>query len=67
MARNVGTVVAVNAPKFSNELFAFYIAENKAPDSYVGRLNATDCDVGCNAEKFSNCGFIKTTPYFDMG
>ena len=34
-----------NAPKFSNETFAFYIAENEAPDSYVGRSVASDCDV----------------------
>lgn len=67
-----------NAPKFSNETFLFYIPENEAPDSYVGRLTATDRDVGRNAEltfsiassqnDFSidpKSGFIKTMRYFD--
>ena len=69
-----------NAPKFSNETFSFYMAENETPDSYVGRLTATDRDVRRNAEltfsipastsqaEFSvdpKSGFIKTTRYFD--
>lgn len=67
-----------NAPQFTNETFTFYIPENEAPDSYVGRLTATDNDVGRNAEltfsigtsqtDFSidpKSGFIKTLRYFD--
>lgn len=67
-----------NPPKFNNETFSFYIPENEAPDSYVGRLTATDRDVGRNAEltfsiatsqsDFSidpKSGFIKTLRYFD--
>lgn len=67
-----------NAPKFKNDTFSFYLPENEPPDSYVGRLTATDRDIGRNAElTFSiatsqndftidpKSGFIKTLRYFD--
>lgn len=67
-----------NAPKFSNETFSFFLPENEPPDSYVGRLTASDRDIGRNAElTFSiatsqndftidpKSGFIKTLRYFD--
>ena len=67
-----------NPPKFNNETFSFYLPENEPPDSYVGRLTATDRDIGRNAElTFSiatsqndftidpKSGFIKTLRYFD--
>ena len=67
-----------NAPKFSNDTFSFYLPENEPPDSYVGRMTATDRDIGRNAElTFSivtsqsdfivdpKSGFVKTLRYFD--
>lgn len=67
-----------NAPIFTNETFSFYVPENEPPDSYVGRLTASDRDVGRNAELFFSIatsqsdftidpksGFIKTMRYFD--
>ena len=70
-----------NAPTFTNETFSFFLAENQAPDTYVGRLTAVDADAGRNAElTFSlateaqvsrdfvvdaKSGFIKTLRYFD--
>ena len=67
-----------NAPKFSNETFSFFLPENEPPDSYVGRLTASDRDIGRNAEltfaiatsqnDFTidpKSGFVKTLRYFD--
>ena len=67
-----------NFPKFTNDTFTFHLPENEPPDSYVGRLTATDRDMGRNAElTFSiatstndftidpKSGFIKTLRYFD--
>lgn len=67
-----------NAPEFSNTTFAFSIAENEPIDSFVGRLTASDRDIGRNAEliySLSNTqkdfsidprnGFIRTLRKFD--
>jgi len=39
-----------NAPKFTNATFTFYIDENDSAGTYVGKVSATDEDVGRNAE-----------------
>lgn len=66
-----------NAPQFTNSTFTFYIAENEPADSFVGKLTASDRDIGRNAElifSLSNQenfridprnGFIKTMRSFD--
>lgn len=67
-----------NAPQFTNSTFTFSIAENEPIDSFVGKLTATDRDIGRNAEliyTLSNTqtdfiidprnGFIKTAREFD--
>lgn len=67
-----------NAPQFSNSTFTFGIAENEPADSFVGKLTATDRDIGRNAELIFSLsssqtdfaidprnGFIKTTRQFD--
>lgn len=67
-----------NAPKFTNETFVFYLPENEPPETYVGRLTASDRDINRNAElTFSlvtaqndfaldpKSGFLKTLRYFD--
>lgn len=67
-----------NKPQFTNGTFTFYIRENEPPDSFVGKLTATDKDIGRNAElifSLSNSqidfavdpknGFIKTLHVFD--
>lgn len=67
-----------NAPQFTNATFTFSIAENEPIDSFVGKLTATDRDIGRNAElifMLSNVqndftvdprnGFIKTLHEFD--
>lgn len=67
-----------NNPQFTNSTFTFYIRENEPPDSFVGKLTATDKDIGRNAElifSLSNSqddfavdpknGFIKTLHVFD--
>lgn len=67
-----------NAPVFTNKTFDFYLAENAPPDTYVGRLTATDQDKGRNAELTyaiaanqqhflvdPKSGFLKTLKYFD--
>lgn len=67
-----------NAPEFTNTTFAFSVRENEPPDSFVGKLTATDRDIGRNAElifSLSNSqnnfvidpknGFIKTLHVFD--
>ncbi|CAG9797944.1 unnamed protein product [Chironomus riparius] len=67
-----------NAPQFTNSSFTFNIAENEPIDSFVGKLTATDRDIGRNAElifMLSNVendfsvdprnGFIKTMRKFD--
>ncbi|CAH0559968.1 unnamed protein product [Brassicogethes aeneus] len=67
-----------NSPEFTNSTFAFSIRENEPPDSFVGKLTASDKDIGRNAElifSLSNLqndfsidpknGFIKTLHVFD--
>lgn len=67
-----------NAPQFTNSSFVFHIRENEPPDTFVGKLLATDRDVGRNAElTFSlsstqqdfivdpRNGFIKSLHVFD--
>lgn len=67
-----------NSPMFTNATFTFTIAENDPIDSFVGKLTATDRDIGRNAEliyTLSNVqndftvdprnGFIKTLREFD--
>ena len=67
-----------NAPEFSNATFNFVIRENEPPDSFVGKLIATDNDIGRNAEitfSLTNMwndftvdprnGFMKTLHFFD--
>ncbi|KAL3265830.1 hypothetical protein HHI36_010026 [Cryptolaemus montrouzieri] len=67
-----------NAPKFRNSTFVFNIPENEPPDSFVGKLMATDKDIGRNAELIFSLsstqndfaidpknGFIKTLHVFD--
>nr|XP_018915731.1 PREDICTED: cadherin-related tumor suppressor [Bemisia tabaci] len=67
-----------NRPEFTNSTFNFRIKENEPPDSFVGKLTATDLDIGRNAElTFSlsdskndfvidpRNGFIKTLHVFD--
>ncbi|KAJ9591219.1 hypothetical protein L9F63_002225, partial [Diploptera punctata] len=67
-----------NAPQFTNSTFTFHIRENEPPDSFVGKLTATDRDIGRNAEltfSLANAqkdfaidpknGFIKTLHVFD--
>lgn len=67
-----------HAPVFANQTFDFYVSENEPPDSYVGKLVATDQDKGRNAEltfilasssiHFTvdpKSGFVKTLHYFD--
>ncbi len=39
-----------NPPVFSNSTFTFTISENEDPDTFVGKLSASDGDVGRNAE-----------------
>lgn len=67
-----------NYPQFTNSTFTFSIPENEPPDTFVGKLTATDRDIGRNAElifSLSNSqsdfaidpknGFIKTLHIFD--
>lgn len=67
-----------NNPQFTNATFTFSVAENEPVDSFVGKLTATDRDIGRNAElifMLSNVqndftvdprnGFIKTLHEFD--
>ncbi|PNF42485.1 hypothetical protein B7P43_G08731, partial [Cryptotermes secundus] len=67
-----------NAPEFTNSTFTFQLRENEPPDSFVGKLTATDRDMGRNAEltfSLANAqkdfaidpknGFIKTLHVFD--
>lgn len=68
-----------NAPKFINSSgFTFHIRENEPVDSFVGKLLATDRDIGRNAELIYSLsstqadfivdhrnGFIKTNKQFD--
>ncbi|XP_011499727.1 PREDICTED: cadherin-related tumor suppressor-like [Ceratosolen solmsi marchali] len=39
-----------NAPEFSNSSFTFHLRENEPADSFVGKLLASDRDVGRNAD-----------------
>ncbi|XP_067623757.1 LOW QUALITY PROTEIN: cadherin-related tumor suppressor-like [Eurosta solidaginis] len=67
-----------NAPQFTNSTFTFSIAENEPADSFVGKLTASDRDIGRNAELIYTLatqerdftvdmrnGFIKTLHPFD--
>ncbi|XP_026315594.1 cadherin-related tumor suppressor isoform X2 [Hyposmocoma kahamanoa] len=67
-----------NSPQFTNTTFIFKIKENEPPDTFVGKLVATDRDIGRNAELTfslpaaqndfridSKNGFIKTLKSFD--
>ncbi|XP_059046362.1 cadherin-related tumor suppressor [Achroia grisella] len=67
-----------NSPQFTNTTFIFKIKENEPLDTFVGKLTATDKDIGRNAElTFSlpiaqsdfridpRNGFIKTLKTFD--
>jgi hypothetical protein len=67
-----------NNPQFTNATFTFTIAENEPVDSFVGKLTATDRDIGRNAELIFTLssvqndftvdprnGFIKTLHEFD--
>jgi Cadherin domain len=68
-----------NKPEFTNSTFNFYVRENQPPDTFVGKLTATDLDIGRNAElTFSilgaqqtdfvvdpKNGFLKTLRQFD--
>lgn len=67
-----------NSPQFTNTTFVFKIKENEPPDTFVGKLTATDKDIGRNAELTYNLpatqsdfridprnGFIKTLKSFD--
>lgn len=39
-----------NAPQFTNSSFIFHIRENEPPDTFVGKLLASDRDAGRNAD-----------------
>ncbi|KAL6266541.1 hypothetical protein P5V15_003388 [Pogonomyrmex californicus] len=39
-----------NAPEFTNNSFSFHLRENEPPDTFVGKLLATDRDVDRNAD-----------------
>ena len=39
-----------NAPQFSNSSFTFHLRENEPADTFVGKLLASDRDVGRNAD-----------------
>lgn len=67
-----------NSPQFTNTTFIFKIKENEPPDTFVGKLTATDKDIGRNAELTfslpiaqndfridSRNGFIRTLKPFD--
>ncbi|XP_050300468.1 cadherin-related tumor suppressor isoform X2 [Anthonomus grandis grandis] len=67
-----------NAPQFTNTTFTFQIQENQPVDSFVGKLMATDKDIGRNAELIFSLsplqtnfaidpknGFIRTLHVFD--
>ncbi|CAG0879401.1 unnamed protein product [Cyprideis torosa] len=67
-----------NPPMFLNETFEFFLSENEPPDSFVGKLLATDKDIGRNSElTFSisernndffvdpKLGYLKTLRPFD--
>ncbi|RLU20895.1 hypothetical protein DMN91_007509 [Ooceraea biroi] len=67
-----------NAPKFTNSSFSFHLRENEPPDTFVGKLLATDRDVGRNADLMFSLpanqqdfavdprnGFVKSLRVFD--
>lgn len=66
-----------NPPKFTNTTFTFSVRENEPPDSFVGKLTASDRDIGRNAELIFSLlssqdfavdpknGFVKTLRAFD--
>ncbi|XP_011701166.1 PREDICTED: cadherin-related tumor suppressor [Wasmannia auropunctata] len=67
-----------NAPQFTNSSFSFHLRENEPPDTFVGKLLATDRDVGRNADLMfllpanqqdfvvdSRNGFVRSLRMFD--
>ncbi|XP_059221423.1 cadherin-related tumor suppressor-like [Stomoxys calcitrans] len=67
-----------NAPQFTNSSFTFSLPENEPADAFVGKLTASDKDIGRNAELIytlaspvkdftidSRNGFIKALRPFD--
>ncbi|KAL1509863.1 hypothetical protein ABEB36_004537 [Hypothenemus hampei] len=67
-----------NAPQFTNTTFTFQVQENRPKDSFVGKLTASDQDIGRNAELIFSLsslqtdfaidpknGFIRTLQVFD--
>lgn len=67
-----------NAPEFTNSSFVLHLRENEPPDTFVGKLLATDRDVGRNADLVFSLpasqqdftvdprnGFIKSLRVFD--
>ena len=44
------TDVNDNSPRFVRDSYVFYLRENEEPESVVGRVSATDRDVGRNAD-----------------
>lgn len=67
-----------NAPEFTNSSFSFHLRENEPPDTFVGKLLATDRDVGRNADLIFSLpasqqdfvvdprnGFVKSLRVFD--
>ncbi|XP_076252739.1 cadherin-related tumor suppressor fat isoform X2 [Rhynchophorus ferrugineus] len=67
-----------NPPQFTNTTFTFQVQENQPVDSFVGKLTATDRDIGRNAELIFSLsplqndfvidpknGFIRTLHVFD--
>lgn len=67
-----------NAPEFNNATFNLVLRENEPPDTFVGKLMASDKDMGRNAELTYSIaspnndftvdprnGFIKTLHMFD--
>ena len=37
-------------PEFNQSFYHFYVAENSVKGTFVGRTNATDCDIGLNSK-----------------
>nr|XP_012234819.1 PREDICTED: cadherin-related tumor suppressor [Linepithema humile] len=67
-----------NAPEFTNSSFSFHLRENEPPDTFVGKLLATDHDVSRNADLMFSLsanqqdfvvdprnGFVKSLRVFD--
>lgn len=72
------TDVNDNAPEFTNSSFSFHLRENEPPDTFVGKLLATDRDIDRNADLMFSLsanqqdfvvdprnGFVKSLRVFD--